>query len=75
MSKESPSTTKTKEEVLNQLYLSAYDMRILNPTMSYPKALAYIEEKRIQMKEKKLFVPEGKTKVALTSLIKKDCGF
>lgn len=66
---------KTKEEILEQLYISAYDMQMLNPTMSYAQALSYIKEKRIEMKEKKLYVPTGKTKVALTKLVKKDCGF
>ena len=69
------STTKTKEEVLGQLYVSAYDMQVLNPTMTYQKALDYIKAKRTQMEEKKLYVPNGKTKVALTSFVRKDCGF
>lgn len=75
MKNEMKPTKKTKDEILDQLYLSAYDMQALNPTMTYQKALNYIEEKRAQMKEKNLFVPDGKTKVALTALIKKDCGF
>lgn len=68
-------SSKTKEEVLNQLYVSAYDMKILIPTMSYSNALKYITKKREEMKEKKYFVPGGKTKVALTKLVRKDCGF
>ena len=66
---------KTKDDVLNQLYVSAYDMQILNPKMTYANALKYIKEKREEMKKKNLYVPEGQTKVALTKLIKKDCGF
>lgn len=68
-------SSKTKEEILDQLYLSAYDLQILFPKMAYITALNYIEEKRQEMKEKKLYVPPGKTKLALTKLIKKDCGF
>lgn len=75
MKKRNETDKKTKDEVLDQLYLSAYDMQILNPTMTYQKALKYIKSKRTQMKEKNLFVPDGKTKVALTSLVRKDCGF
>lgn len=69
------TTKKTKDEILKQLYLSAYDLQVLIPTMSYNTALNYIKEKRQEMKEKKLYVPEGQTKLALTKLIKKDCGF
>lgn len=65
---------KTKEEILNQIYLSAYDLQILNPTMSYVKALSYIKKKRKEMEEQKLYVPDGRTKVALTKLIKKEWG-
>lgn len=66
---------KTKEEVLDQLYVSAYDLLILNPTMSYSTALNYVKEKRKEMKNKNLFVPPGQTKVVLMKLVKKDWGF
>ena len=75
MKEKSPTNKKTKEEILSQLYVSAYDMQILNPMMSYARALNYIKEKREEMRRKGLYVPYGKTKVALTKLIKKDCGF
>ena len=35
---------KLKEEVLEQTYLSAYDLQILIPTISYRNALNYIKE-------------------------------
>ena len=71
--KESP--TKTKEEILEQLYLSAYDLQILIPTMTYATALEYIKKARDEMKEKNIFVPTGKTKIALTKIIRKQFGF
>lgn len=71
----SPANKKTKEEILSQLYLSANDLQVLIPTMSYSTALNYIKEKRQEMEAKNLFVPPGQTKIALTKLIKKDCGF
>lgn len=65
---------KTKEEILEQLYISAYDLQLLIP-MSYSTALEYIKKKQKEMEEKKLFVPPGKTKLALLKLIRKECGF
>lgn len=66
---------KTKEEILEQLYLSADDLLILIPEISYKTAINYIKDTRLKMKDKNLFLPPGKTKLALTKLIRKDCGF
>lgn len=68
---ESPSTTK---EILEQQYLTAKDLMIIIPKLSYARALKYIEDAREDMKNKNYFVPEGKTKVALTKIIKKKFG-
>lgn len=65
---------KTIKEILEQPYLSAYDLKKIIPTMSYATALEYIKKIRVQMKEENYFVPEGKTIVALTWMIKKDLG-
>lgn len=65
---------KTADEVLKQKYMSAYDLQIVIPHLSYQKALNYIENFRAEMEEKKYFVPDGKTKVALTRLITKKLG-
>jgi hypothetical protein len=65
---------KTADEVLKQKYMSAYDLQIVIPYLSYQKALNYIENFRAEMEEKKYFVPDGKTKVALTRLITKKLG-
>ncbi len=66
---------KAKEEILDQLYISAYDLQVLIPSMSYAKALEYIEKKREEMKEKNMYIPDCRTKLALTKMIRKDCGF
>ena len=71
--KESP--TKTKEEILNQLYVSAYDLQKLIPEITYVRALEYIKLARNEIKEKNLLVPEGQTKLALTKIIRKKFGF
>ena len=65
---------KTNEEILNQQYISAYDMRQIIPKLSYARALSYIEDLRKEMETKGYFVPGGKTKVALTKLFKKKFG-
>lgn len=71
--KEVPS--KTQEEILKQLYLSAYDLQGLIPKLSYATALKYIKDARKEMKEKNIFVPESQTKLALTKIIRKKFGF
>ena len=72
---ENKSPDKTKEELLNQLYLSATDLQQLIRGMSYCTALKYIKESREEMKEKGYFVPCGRMKVALTKIVRKKFGF
>lgn len=68
-------TTKTKEEILDQLYLSADDLNVLIPEITYATALKYIKEIREEMEEKGYYLPHGKTKIALTKIIRKKFGF
>lgn len=75
MKKEKKVPDKTKEEILEQLYLSAYDLQALIPTLGYTRALSYIEDARTEMKDKNIFVPSGRTKLALTKIIRKKFGF
>lgn len=63
-----------EKEILNQSYITAKDLMIIIPKLSYVRALKYIDDFRKEMKEKGYFVPEGKTKVALTRLVKKKFG-
>ena len=65
---------KTNDEILKQQYITAKDIQSIIPKLGYITALRYIEELRKEMKEKGYFVPEGKTKVALTKLFKKKFG-
>ena len=65
---------KTKEEVLNQLYLTAEDLTILIPEMKRQRALDIINEVREEMKEKKYFIPISRKHLALTKLVKKKLG-
>lgn len=68
------STTKTNKEILEQSYITAKDLQILIPNLGYTTALSYIDDIREEMEEKGYFVPKGKTKVALTKLVKKKYG-
>lgn len=65
---------KTTKEILDQQYITALDMQQIIPSLSYPRALKYIDELRIEMEKKGYFVPEGRTKVALTKMFKKKFG-
>ena len=54
--------------------LTAKDLMQIIPKLSYNMALKYIDNARCEMSEKGYFLPEGKTKVALTKIIKKKFG-
>ena len=65
---------KTKEEILNQTYLSAADLKVLIPTLGVNKCVKYIKDIRVEMEEKGYFIPETKPYLALTKLVKKKFG-
>ena len=66
---------KTKNEILNSDYLSAGDLKILIPGLNIKKARDYISDIQEEMRNKKIFIPETKPKVALTKLVRKKFGF
>lgn len=65
---------KTKEEILNQVYITAEDLIILIPEMKYQRALDIINDIRKEMEEKKYFIPITRKHLALTKLVKKKLG-
>lgn len=66
---------KTKEEVLEQTYIDANDLRILIPKLNIVKCREFIEEIQQEMIEKKLYVPPStKPRRALTKLVRKRLG-
>lgn len=65
---------KTTEEILKQQYVTATDLMIIIPNLGYNRALNFINEMREEMKQKGYFVPNNKTKVALTKIFKKKFG-
>lgn len=65
---------KTKEEILNQSYITAKDLKILIPNLGVNRCVEYIKMIREEMKEKNYFVPQTKEYVALTKLVRKKFG-
>lgn len=65
---------KTKEEILNQLYITAQDLKILIPKLGINKCREFIDKIQEEMKEKNYFIPDSKPKLALTKLVKKRFG-
>lgn len=65
---------KTKEEILNQIYISPQDIKMLVPSMGIDLCRKYIDLARAEMKEKNYFVPDSKPKLALTKVVKKIMG-
>lgn len=65
---------KTTEEILKQQYITARDLQKLIPGMSYVAALKIMDEFIAREKELGYLNPSGKTKVALTWLVKKRLG-
>lgn len=65
---------KTQNEILNQLYLTASDLKLLIPKLGIQQCRDYIDEVRVEMKSKGYLVPQSKPKLALTKLLKKKLG-
>jgi len=65
---------KTKEEILNQPYITAKDLKILIPNLGINKCVEYIKMIQEEMKEKNYFVPQTKQYLALTKLVRKKFG-
>ena len=63
------------KKIIEQDYLTARDLMKIIPKLSYIKELKYIDNAREEMKNKGYFVPDGRTKVALTKIIRKKFGF
>ena len=66
--------TKTREQILNQDYMSAKDLKILIPTLGINNCRNIINEVVIDMRNDGCYVPPGKTIIALTKYVKKKLG-
>jgi hypothetical protein len=65
---------KTKEQILEQIYISPQDLKILVPSLGIDACRKFIDEARKEMQEKNYFVPQTKPKLALTKIVKKMIG-
>lgn len=65
---------KTKEEILDQLYISPQDLKMLIPTLGKQNCINVIKEIREEMEMKKLFVPQSKPLLAQTKMVRKKFG-
>ena len=65
---------KSKDEILNQLYLSPQDLKQLVPSLGLDLCRNFINDARKEMQEKKYFVPQTKPKLVLTKIVKKKLG-
>ena len=63
---------KTKEEILNQPYLTAQDIKTLIPVLGINSCINIIKDIRKDMSEKNYFIPPGtKPMLAHTGLFRK----
>ena len=62
---------KTREDVLNQIYIDAKDLKILIPNLGQGKCLKYIKDMQEEMREKNMFIPDTHTYLAHIKLVKK----
>ena len=67
-------TVEEKEKILNKSYLTASDLQKLMYPMSHSTALKHINEIQQEMKDKDLYIPNTKTHLALTKLVRKRFG-
>ena len=63
------------ENIKKKDYLSANDLMLLIPNLTYDNAIKYINIARKKMEEQNLFIPVTRPKVALTKIIRKTFGF
>lgn len=66
---------KTRQEIMEQLYMSASDLKTLIPELGIDRCRTYINNARTEMESLNYFVPRGKKKLALTSILKKKFGW
>lgn len=65
---------KTKEEILEQPYMSPDDLKVLMPTVGIKVCRNYINEIRYDMEQKGYYVPQSTPRLALTKMVRKKLG-
>ena len=61
---------KTIEDVLNQLYMTSDDLRILIPSLGINQSRKYIKLIQETMKNDGCYIPKAKSKLVLTTYVK-----
>ena len=64
----------TREDILNQDYLSAKDIKKLVPEWGVNSIAKFVTQVQEDMKERKLFIPQSKSKLVLTRLVMQKLG-
>ena len=62
---------KTKEEILNQLYITSNDLKLLIPTLGKGRCIEIVKELRDDMKEEGMYVPKSKPLLASVKVFRK----
>ena len=65
---------KTKEEILEQLYITAQDLKILIPELGINNCVKVIKQMREEMEKRNMFVPNSRPLLAQTKLVIKKMG-
>lgn len=65
---------KTKEEILEQLYITPQDLKILIPELGLNNCIKVIKQMREEMEKRNMFVPNSKPLLAQTKLVIKKMG-
>ena len=62
---------KTKEEILEQTYMTAKDLKILIPNIGINQCRKYISEMIEEEEKKGFFIPKCKTLIIPTKVVRK----
>lgn len=65
---------KTKEEILEQLYITPQDLKILIPELGINNCIKVIKQMREEMEKRNMFVPNSRPLLAQTKLVIKKMG-
>lgn len=62
---------KTKEEILNQIYITSNDLKLLVPTLGKGRCIEIVKELRNDMEKEGMYVPKSKPLLASVKVFKK----
>ena len=62
---------KTKEEILNQIYITSNDLKLLVPTLGKGRCIEIVKELRNEMEKEGMYVPKTKPLLASVKMLRK----